>query len=277
MNLDLKGKNALVCGGSKGLGFASAIELAKLGAKVVLLSRSEDRLRKAVEQLDKINGLQNDFLSLDLSNEKDLISKINMLLNEMPIHILINNTGGPSGGLLLDAEGEEFLKAMHMHLIASHHLTKLISPVMKKENYGRIINIISTSVRQPIGGLGVSNTTRGAMASWSKTLSNELAAHGITVNNVLPGTTKTERIEELIGSWQKSWEMTEDEVRRTLIDQIPMGRFGEAEELGATVAFLASPAAAYITGVNLPVDGGCLLYTSPSPRDRTRSRMPSSA
>ena len=256
MNLDLTGKNALVCGGSKGLGLASAIELAKLGAKIVLLSRSEKRLRNAVEILDQINGQQNDFLSLDLLDKNDLNSKISMLLNEMPIHILINNTGGPSGGLLLDAEDESFLKAINMHLLASHKLTKLISPVMKKENYGRIINIISTSVRQPIGGLGVSNTTRGAMASWAKTLSNELAPHGITVNNVLPGTTKTERIEELIGSWQASWKMTEEEVRKTLVDQIPMGRFGEAEELGSTVAFLASPAAAYITGVSLPVDGG---------------------
>lgn len=256
MNLNLKGKNALVCGGSKGLGFASAKELAALGAKVILLSRSQERLKQAVEILDRINGIKNDYLSIDLSNTLDLTSKIGMLLNEMPIHILINNTGGPSGGALLEAQGNEFLSAMQSHIIASHTLVQLLSPKMKSEKYGRIINIVSTSVRQPIGGLGVSNTTRGAMASWAKSMSNELAPFGITVNNVLPGTTKTERIDELIGSWQIAWNQDEAGVRKTLIDQIPLGRFGEPEELGSTVAFLASPAAAYITGVSLPVDGG---------------------
>lgn len=256
MNLNLQGKNALVCGGSKGLGLASAIELAKLGARIILLSRSQERLSKAVETLNDINGQRNDFLSLDLSDTDDLVGKITMLTNEMPIHILINNSGGPSGGQLLEAEGNEFLQAIQQHIIASHTLVQLLSPKMKEENFGRIINIVSTSVRQPIGGLGVSNTTRGAMASWAKTLSGELAPHGITVNNVLPGTTKTERIEELIGSWQTAWGLSEEGVRKKLIDQIPIGRFGEAEELGSAVAFLASPAAAYITGVSLPVDGG---------------------
>lgn len=256
MDLNLSGKNALVCGGSKGLGFAAAIELAKLGARVVLLSRNEERLRSAVNKLDSINNLRNDFLALDISDIENLERSILLLQGEMPIHILINNTGGPSGGTMMDANSDEFLIAIKKHIGASHCLAKLLVPVMKTENYGRIINVVSTSVRQPIPGLAVSNTTRGAMASWSKTLSNELAPFGITVNNVLPGTTKTERIDELIESWQNSWGLSEEGVRKRLIEQIPMGRFGETEEFAALVAFLASPAASYITGTSIPVDGG---------------------
>lgn len=256
MNLQLNHKHALVCGASQGLGKAAAIELAKIGARVTVLARSEEKLKDVVEELVTINGLKHDYLLLDLLNTEEVKSKIENLCHHDPVQIVINNSGGPAGGNLLNAEVKSLEEAFKSHVLANQTIAKIVIPYMRKLGYGRIINIISTSVRQPIAGIGVSNTIRGAMASWAKTLSNELAADGITVNNILPGTTKTERLDELLNSKMQLNNMSIEEAKSTFINQIPMGRFAEKEEISGAIAFLASPAASYITGVSLPVDGG---------------------
>jgi len=256
MNLNLKGKRALVCGGSKGLGFGAAVELAKLGAEVVLLARSTLVMQKGVRELNKINKKKNTFIVADMRNHIAVRDSIKELIKQKPIHILINNTGGPPGGQLAGANVSELEQAFHMHVMTSQIISKIVIPSMKKAKYGRIINIVSTSVRQPIDGLGVSNTIRGAMASWAKTLSGELARTGITVNNILPGTTKTARLDNIISSKQKMHKMTKSQAKKSMLSEIPFGRFAEVEEIAGVVAFIASPAASYITGTSIPVDGG---------------------
>lgn len=256
MNLDLKGKNALVCGSSKGIGKASAIELAALGANVTLVSRSPEKMADVLREMVMMPGQDHDFLVADFSDVNDLKKKIKGLVSGKTIHILVNNTGGPPGGSILDAEATAFLAAFQQHLICNHILTQAVVPGMKTAAYGRIINIISTSVKVPISGLGVSNTTRGAVANWSKTMANELAIHGITVNNVLPGATMTGRLDEIINNKAKKANSSYEEAKKSMEKVVPMKRFASPDEIGAAVAFLASPAAAYINGVNLPVDGG---------------------
>ncbi|MBK9256139.1 MAG: SDR family oxidoreductase [Saprospiraceae bacterium] len=256
MNINLKGKNALVCGSSKGIGKASAAALASLGANVTLVSRSTDLMMDAMNEMDKTKGQQHNFLVADFTDTEDLKKKVKGLVSLKTIHILVNNTGGPPGGALLNAQPEDFLQAYNNHLICNHLLAGLVIPGMKKDGYGRIINIISTSVKIPLKGLGVSNTTRGAVASWSKTLANEIASFGITVNNVLPGATATERLDNIIAAKSDKTGQSKESVILDMQEEIPMGRFGTAQEIASAVAFLASPAAAYITGINLPVDGG---------------------
>ncbi len=257
MNLNLKNKNALVCGASRGLGKASAIELAELGANIILLARNEERLKSVLNKLDASKNQEHDFIVTDFSKgEKHIREIIEKLISEKNIHILINNTGGPKGGVMEKATSVDFLNAFNNHLIAAHTLVNLLKPGMLADGYGRVINIVSTSVRQPIEGLAVSNVTRGAVASWAKTLSMELAPTGITVNNVLPGTTKTERLEEILISRQKLFNYTPEEAEQRMLQEIPFGRFAMPEEIGSVVAFLASPAASYITGASIPVDGG---------------------
>jgi len=257
MNLNLTHKNALVCGSSKGLGEATAIELAKLGANVILLARNEERLKAVCQKLDASNGQQHGYLKADFSEGIEILkSKIDKLLSEKNIHILINNSGGPAGGTIEKATPEQFQSAFHNHLLVSHSLVGWLKAGMMADNYGRIINIVSTSVRQPIDGLGVSNVTRGAMASWAKTLSKELAPTGITVNNILPGTTTTERIEEILNYRAKANNSNFEIEKKAMLNQIPFGRFATPEEIGSVVAFVASPAASYITGTSIPVDGG---------------------
>lgn len=256
MNLNLKGKTALICGASRGLGYGAAIELAKLGAEVVLLARSQKRLQDNVKRLNRINKKKNSYIVADLRNPIAVRDSIKEFLAKKPIHILINNAGGPPVGNIVKANATELSEAFSIHVLASHTITKAVIPAMKKTKYGRIINIVSTSVRQPIDNLGVSNTIRGAMASWAKTLSAELAKTGITVNNILPGTTKTERIDELISGMVQRQRMTKREAQKKMLSQIPMGRFAEVEEIASVIAFLASPAASYVTGTSIPVDGG---------------------
>lgn len=259
MNLNLKNKNAIVCGSTQGLGRASAIELALLGANVTLVARNEDTLNETLHRLDSSQGQKHSYFVADFSKPNELKLGIENHLKENPIvHILVNNTGGPAGGAIIDAKLEEFTQAFSNHLICNHILVQACVPSMKAEQFGRIINIISTSVKEPINGLGVSNTTRGAVASWSKTLANELGQFGITVNNVLPGYTKTARLDFVVNSRAKSADISMEEVEEIMMSDVPVGRFGEAHEFGAAVAFLCSPAAAYINGVNLPVDGGRL-------------------
>jgi len=256
MDLDLREKNALVCGSTQGIGKATALELASLGATITLLARDETKLKSTLNELSSEQSQKHNFVAADFNFPDQVKSAIDKLVSETEFHILINNTGGPPAGLAIDSKPEDFLTAINAHLICSQILVQACVPAMKRNRYGRILNIISTSVKIPIKGLGISNTVRGAMASWSKTLSLELAQFGITVNNILPGSTKTGRIESLIQTRSQKSGKSEDEIRQEMIDEIPVGRMAEASEIAAAVAFLASPAAAYINGVNLSVDGG---------------------
>jgi len=256
MNLDLTGKNALVCGSSKGIGKATAIELAKLGANVTLVARSANIMAELIGQMARRPGQSHDFLAADFSNRADLKRKITGLTTIKTIHILINNTGGPPAGTIASSTEDAFLEAFENHLICNHLLTQQVVPGMKQAGYGRIINIVSTSVKQPLEGLGVSNTVRAAVAGWSKTWSNELAPFGITMNNVLPGATDTERLRDLIRNKADKLGVPETEVVQEMQGEIPMGRFANAAEIAAVAAFLATPAASYLTGVSIPVDGG---------------------
>lgn len=253
MDLDLKGKRALVCGSTAGIGNAIANELAQMGSEVVLLARNEEKLKKAVQELPT-DGQQHSYLVADFSNIASLEKALLRL--ERPIHILINNTGGPPGGPIVEAKLKEFQDAFSMHLLCNHLLVQHVKESMIKESYGRIINIISTSVKQPLSGLGVSNTVRGAVANWSKTMANELGVHGITVNNVLPGATATGRLNSIISNKAKKTGDEEAEVKKKMESAVPLKRVAEPKEVAAAAAFLASPAAAYINGINLPVDGG---------------------
>ncbi len=257
MDLNLQGKNALVGGSSKGIGRAIAFELAVLGANVVLMARSAEIMAKIIHELPRVvNGQDHQFLVADFSDSADLATKVKSLASTRNIHILVNNTGGPAGGPLLEAAPEAFRQAFHNHVICNQLLVQILLPGMLKDNYGRIINIISTSVKAPLENLGVSNTIRAAVANWAKTLSNEIGRHGITVNNVLPGMTATERLDEIIQNAAKRTNTDFDTVADRMKKEIPLGRFAEPTEIASAVAFLASPAASYITGTNLTVDGG---------------------
>ncbi|HEX2682426.1 MAG TPA: SDR family NAD(P)-dependent oxidoreductase, partial [Ferruginibacter sp.] len=237
MNLDLSSKTAVVCGSTQGLGYASAAELALLGCQVVLMARNEEKLKDAVLTLDSSKGQQHQYLVADFSNVDSVKEVIGGFVENNSIHILINNTGGPPGGAALNAKPEEFVAAFNNHLINNHNLVQAVVPGMKSAGFGRIINIISTSVKSPIPGLGVSNTIRAAVANWAKTLATELGPFGITVNNVLPGFTKTVRADYVIASKAKATNTSEDEVMKQLVAEIPAGRIGQPEEFGAAVAF----------------------------------------
>jgi 3-oxoacyl-[acyl-carrier protein] reductase len=259
MNLNLIDKNAIVCGSTQGLGRATAIELALLGANVTLVARNEETLQETLKTLDTALGQKHGYFVADFSNPENVKSGINqhLVVNPM-VHILVNNTGGPAGGAIIDANLEDFTQTFSNHLLCNHILVQACVGGMKASGFGRIINIISTSVKQPITGLGVSNTIRGAVAAWGKTLANELGAFGITVNNVLPGYTKTARLDAVVGTRAKNSGISNEQMEQVLKSDIPAGRFGEAHEFGAAAAFLCTPAAAYINGINLPVDGGRL-------------------
>ena len=257
MDLNLKGKRALVCGSTQGIGKATATELALLGASVTLCARNSERLNEVKQELDTATGQVHDTLIADFSKPKELEEAISKQVRpSKPYHILVNNTGGPPGGQAIEADLEEFRVAFNQHLICNQILAKVLVPQMKKEGYGRIINVISTSVKVPIQGLGVSNTIRGAVANWSKTLANELGQFGITVNNVLPGATKTQRLTSIIDSRSQKFGKSVEEIEDQWKLQIPARRFAEAGEVANAIAFLASPAASYINGINVPVDGG---------------------
>jgi 3-oxoacyl-[acyl-carrier protein] reductase len=257
MNIDLSGKHALVCGGSQGIGRAAAIELAQLGADVTLLARSEESLEAALAQLPKTHAAQaHAFIAIDMNDHAALRAKVEAAANARPVQILVNNTGGPPGGPVQNAKVEEFLSAFQQHLVANHVVLQAVLPGMRGARYGRVINVISTSAKEPIKNLGVSNTVRGAVASWAKTLASELGAQGITVNNVLPGYTKTQRLTQILGDRVKATGQDEESVSKAMLASTPAGRFADASEIGAVIAFLASPAAGYINGINVPVDGG---------------------
>lgn len=256
MNLDLSGKRAVVCGSTQGIGKASAIELALLGAHVTLVARDEEKLKSIVQELQVYSGQRHDYIVADFNFPEQLKEKIRSFASGNVAHILVNNTGGPAAGQAIDAQPEDFIKAFSSHLLCNQVLTQALVTGMRTEGYGRIINIISTSVKIPLRGLGVSNTIRGAVASWAKTLSVELAPYGITVNNVLPGATMTGRLESLLNSKAQKTGKSFAEAKQEMMDEIPAGRIADPQEVAAAVAFLATPAAGYINGINVPVDGG---------------------
>lgn len=259
MNTDLTGKRALIGGGSKGIGLACAHALASLGGSVTLLARDREAMAGACASLPRPFDQAHDFLVADFFDSAGLRRVVEDSLRRVERYeILINNTGGPPGGQAIDAAPEEFVRGFEAHVLCNHALAQLLVPGMKAAGYGRIINIISTSVKAPIPGLGVSNTIRGAVANWAKTLSLELAPFGVTVNNVLPGFTRTERLSSLISARAQKQGGNADAVAASMRASVPMGRFAEPEEVAGAVAFLASPAASYISGINLPVDGGRL-------------------
>ena len=254
MEITLKNKNAIVCGSTQGIGKATASELALMGANVTLIARDKNKLASVISSLDTKQGQSHSYLCVDFRNSDEL--RTNLKSIDKNYHILINNTGGPTGGPITEANTESFENAFKMHLINNQILAQSVIPGMIKEGYGRIVNIISTSVKAPIAGLGVSNTIRAAVANWAKTLSLELGEHGITVNNILPGFTNTNRLKSIIAKKSEKQGISENEVIKTMMKSIPANRFGEAQETANAVAFLCSPAAAYINGINLPVDGG---------------------
>ena len=257
MDLNLKGKSALVCGSTQGIGKAIAEELANLGCSVTLCARNKQKLEEVKQGLFKASGQKHQILVADFASPAELQSTIDKhLADGNQYHILINNTGGPPAGQAIDADVEAFRIAFNQHLVCNQILAQACVPAMKEAAYGRIINVISTSVKMPIPGLGVSNTIRGAVANWSKTLANELGQFGITVNNVLPGATSTQRLTSIIENKSKKTGKSVGEVEAEMKSEIPARRFADASEVAAAAAFLASPAASYINGINVPVDGG---------------------
>ncbi len=256
MNLSLEGKNAVICGSTQGIGLAIAEELALLGANCTLIARNEAALKAAVHSLDIALRQQHHYLVADFSKPAEVKAAIEGHVSGTPVHILINNTGGPAAGPIIEASEEAFTDTFSQHLVCNHILAKAVVPSMKKEGFGRIINIISTSVKIPLKNLGVSNTIRGAVASWAKSMANELGQYNITVNNVLPGFTSTQRLSTLIENIAKKGNTVVDIVEKNMMEEVPMKRFADAAEVAAVAAFLASPAASYINGVSIPVDGG---------------------
>lgn len=257
MDLDLTGKHALVCGGSAGIGRAAAVELALLGADVTLLARNRETLQSAAALLPRnALGQRHEWIVADGAAHEALAHAVQSLANERPVHVLVNNTGGPPGGRAIDADAAAYLDAFQKHLLANQALAQSVLPGMQAAKWGRIINVISTSVKEPIANLGVSNSIRGAVAGWAKTLSRELGSLGITVNNVLPGYTRTQRLEQILDDRSAASGKTRDAVASAMLSTVPVGRFAEADEIAAAIAFLACPAAAYINGVSLAVDGG---------------------
>lgn len=256
MNIDLTNKNALVCGSTAGIGKATANQLAKLGATITLVARDEAKLKETLIELAHEKGQKHNYFVADFNNPKQLKDKVEIAVSDKIFHILVNNTGGPKGGPIFSATTDEFEKAFSMHLVCNQILAQAVVPGMKEADYGRIINIISTSVKQPIDNLGVSNTIRGAVASWSKTMANELGQFGITVNNVLPGFTATDRLDTVIENKAQQMNKSEKEASEAMKNSVPARRFAQAGEIANAVAFLASEAASYINGINLPVDGG---------------------
>ncbi|HRD08179.1 MAG: SDR family oxidoreductase [Saprospiraceae bacterium] len=250
----LKGHTAVVCGSTQGIGHAAAHQLAAMGASVVLVARNEEKLQHAVKNLAQAHS-QHSWIKADFGIPEEVDALVEQL-KDKKVSILVNNTGGPASGKITTAKADEFIAAFNNHLITNHKITLAVMASMKQGGYGRIINVISTSVKQPLPNLGVSNTIRGAVASWAKTMANELGAFGITVNNVLPGATATQRLENIIAGKAASTGLDTEVVSHEMSKEIPAGRFAKPEEIAYAIGFLASPYAAYINGINLPVDGG---------------------
>ena len=256
MDLSLIGKNAIISGGSQGIGKAIAIELAALGATCILFARNENSLKNTISELSVSAGQKHHYHVVDFNEATSLKKIIQEITSSVDIDILINNTGGPAAGLILEAEELAFENAFKQHVICNQILTQAVVPAMKKNKFGRIINVISTSVRIPLANLGVSNTIRAAVASWSKSMSNELAEYGITVNSLLPGFIATTRLDAVATHFALKENIDKSSMEEKMRLSVPAKRFGLPSEIAAVAAFLASPAASYVNGISIPVDGG---------------------
>lgn len=255
MNLNLNGKRAIICGSTDGIGKATAILMADLGAEVILLARDQRKLDITLDELSTKNSQSHSTICADFNNPEKLNEIVNKELHE-PVHILLNNSGGPHGGPLINSNIDEFREGFERLLISNQIMVKSVFEGMKQMRYGRIINIISISINNVIPGLGVSNTIRGAVAQWAKTLALEIGQYGITVNNVLPGYTNTSRLQELADAKSKASGVTVDEIRSIWANSSASKRIGEPEEIANAVAFLASDASSFINGIDITVDGG---------------------
>ena len=258
MRLSLINKHAIVCGSTDGIGKASALLLANQGCEITLVARNHNKLDKTLSELNREHNQEHSSICVDFDNSNDLKNKIEMHLESLgkSVNILVNNSGGPHGGPLIEAEEDEFRVAFERLLICNHIMAKAVFPGMKKNGSGRIINIISTSVKQVIPGLGVSITIRGSVAQWGKTLALELGEDGICVNNILPGYTATERLKDLAESKANSLGVNVEEIREQWAENTSLKRLGTPDEIANTVLFLASDESSYITGHNFSVDGG---------------------
>jgi 3-oxoacyl-[acyl-carrier protein] reductase len=256
MDMSLSGRNAVVCGSTQGIGYGIARELALLGANCTLFARNAEQLELCVAELHRGPGQSHGSRVADFSDPSQVGEAIRQECSKRTVHILVNNTGGPAPGPITEADPDRFTEAFIQHVVNNQQLVQAVLPGMKADGFGRILNVVSTSVRIPLRNLGVSNTIRGAVASWAKSLSNEVAPFGITVNNILPGFIKTGRLDSLIRMMASGRQVEPEEVARELEREVPAGRFGEVPEIAALAAFLASPAASYITGTSIPVDGG---------------------
>jgi len=258
MNLSLNNKHAILCGSTDGIGKASALLMAQRGASITLVARNQEKLDQTLSELSTDHGQVHFSLCADFNEPDQLKEKIidHMKIIVDQTNILVNNSGGPHGGALIDAKEDEFRDAFERLLICNQIMAKAVVPGMKELGEGRIINIISTSVRQVIPGLGVSNTIRGAVAQWAKTLALELGEFGITVNNVLPGYTATKRLQSLAESKAKSMGVTTEHINEIWKNNTSLKRLGKPEEIASVVAFLASDDSSYINGHDVSVDGG---------------------
>ena len=253
----LEGRHALVGGSTQGIGRACALAFAEAGASVTLVGRNDAGLAKVLGELPRAAGQTHRTLTVDYADWRSVAKAIEAFVAAHgPVHIVLHNTGGPAPGAAIDAAPEDFAKGFELHVLTGQAIVRACAPGMREAKYGRIINITSTSVITPIRGLGVSNAVRAAVANWARSLAGELAPFGITVNTILPGFTKTARLDAIFKGRASRAASTVEEVERAAIATIPAARLGEPEEIGRVAAFLASPAASYLTGVNLPVDGG---------------------
>ncbi len=259
MDLGLSGKVALVAASSQGLGKAVAMGLAKEGANVVICARNRDRLDATREEIHKKTGARVRSVQADLTKKKDIENLVAESVQAFgTIHILVNNAGGPSPGFFQDLSDEDWVKGFELTLMSSVRLTREVLPFMKKQKWGRIINITSVSVKQPIDNLLLSNSLRLGVLGWAKTVSRQVASENILINNVCPGWTRTERVVQLFQARAKTEGSTPTAIEKQIISGIPMGRMGNPEELANLVVFLASERASYITGTTIQVDGGAV-------------------
>lgn len=259
MDLGLSEKVALVAASSQGLGKAVAMGLAQEGAKVVICARNKERLEATRDEIQAKTGAEVLSIQADLTKEHDIKDLVAATLNTFgTIHILVNNAGGPPPGFFRDLSDDDWIKAFELTLMSSVRLTREVLPPMKKQKWGRIINITSVSVKQPIDNLLLSNSLRLGVLGWAKTLAGQTAAEGILINNVCPGWTRTERVVELIQARAKTEGSTPEVVEKQIMGGIPIGRMGNPEEFASLVVFLASERASYITGTSIQVDGGAV-------------------
>lgn len=257
MDFGLSGRVALVAAASRGIGFAVARELAREGARVFLCSRDADSARQAAEKIHAETGAEVTGLRADVTSDEDAAAFVNAARDAAGlIDICVTNAGGPPASNFDQTDLEMYRQAFELNALSAIRLARLVVPIMREKKWGRLINITSISVKQPIDGLLLSNTVRAGLTGWAKTLSTEVAADGVTVNNVAPGYTLTERQEELATARSRDSGKSKEELIEGWASQIPMRRLASAEEIAAAVAFLASERASYITGVTLQVDGG---------------------